>query len=138
MDEEGLQPSSYNTLEELIYASLDNALDYGIREIDFWDMTLAEISREVKSKERIRKIEMQERASYDYIQAGLIGKYISVILDGKGSIPAIEEAYPGVFDDLIKQQQEERERKKAELSALRFRQFAQSYNNSFKNKEVPT
>lgn len=100
-------------------------------------MTPGEVTREIESKERVKKIESQEKASFDYLQAGLIGKYISVILDGKGSIPPIEEVYTGLFDDVIQQQQEERQRKQDELSALRFRQFAQSYNNKRKNKEVP-
>lgn len=99
-------------------------------------MTPGEVTREIKSKEKLRKIEAQEKASYDYLQAGLIGKYIAVILDGKGSIPPIEEVYKGLFDDVIQQQEEERQRKQDELSALRFRQFAQSYNNNL-NKEVP-
>jgi hypothetical protein len=100
-------------------------------------MTPGEVTRDIKSREKIKRIEAQEKASYDYLQAGLIGKYISVILDGKGSIPPIEEVYTGLFDDLIKEQEEKRQKKQDELSALRFRQFAQSYNNNFKNKEVP-
>lgn len=136
MEEEDKQSSSYITLEAFIYDLLDSALDYGIKEKDFWEMTPGEVGREIKSKEKLKRLEAQEKASFDYIQAGLIGKYLSVVMSGKGTIPPIEEAYAGLFDDVIKQQQEERARKQAELSALRFRQFAQTYNNNFKNKEV--
>ena len=125
------------TLEEFIYKLLDNALDCGITELDFWDMTPGEVGRTIKSKNRIVKIEAQERATYDYIQAQLIIKGISICLGDKSSYPTIEEAYPGIFDDVIKQQEQKVQEHKMSLSALRFKQFAQSYNNNFKNKEVP-
>lgn len=35
---------------------LDKALDYGITEEQFWDMTFAEIERAVNSKVRILKL----------------------------------------------------------------------------------
>ncbi len=112
---------------------LDKALDYGITEEQFWDMTFAEIERAVNSKVRMLKLQAQEKATYDYILAQLITKGVSKVLGDKSNFPSIEEAYPGVFDDVIKAKAEEQ---KMNLSALRFKQFAQSYNNNFKNKEV--
>jgi hypothetical protein len=51
-------------------------------------------------------------------------------MDGKNKLPDLEEAYPSLFDDT------DRAEKKAEvkenLSALRFKQFALSYNKRFK------
>ena len=111
---------------------LDTALDYGITEEKFWDMTFAEIERAIKSANRVRKLQAQEQATYDYILANLITKGVSKVLGDKGSYPSIEEAYPGVFDDVIAKAEEHR----MNLSALRFKQFAQSYNSNFKNKEV--
>lgn len=98
-------------------------------------MTPGEVDRSIQSKIRVRKIETQERASYDYILANLIIKGVNLSLGGKGEFPSIEEAYPGIFDDRIAARNEEIQEQKMNLSALRFKQFAQSYNRKF--KEVP-
>lgn len=87
-------------------------------------------------------MQAQEKASYDYILANLIGAYVAKVLDDKGgvTIPAIHEVYPWAYDDAEEAQKETEEKiqqRKDELSALRFKQFAQSYNNHLKNKEVP-
>lgn len=115
---------------------LDNALDIGINELTFWDMTPAEVIRAIESFNRVTKIKAQEKASYDYIQAQLIVKGVSICLGDKSTFPTIQEAYPTLFDDVIQAQEEEIQRRKDELSALRFKQFAQSYNDGLKNKEV--
>ena len=100
-------------------------------------MTPGEVIRAVESKRKLLRIEAQEKASYDYILAGLIVKGVSITLGSKESYPQIEEVYPNLFDDVIQEKNEEIQRQKMNLSALRFKQFAQSYNNNFKNKEVP-
>lgn len=106
-------------------------LDYELTESDFWDMTLREIENYIKSRLRVRKIKAQEQATYDYIQATLIIKGVGIALGSKEEFPTVEQAYPGIFEDIIEQKQDELQQKKDELSALRFRQFAQSYNNKF-------
>lgn len=99
-------------------------------------MTIAEITRAVESKQRVIRREQQEKASFDYVHAGLIGRYVARILDGKGDIPSIYEVYPEYFEDIKAKQEEELQQKQDELSALRFRQFAQSYNKNFEDKNV--
>jgi hypothetical protein len=106
-------------------------LDYGISEFDFWNMTLREIENHIKSRLRVRKIEAQEKATYDYIQATLILKGVGIALGSKEEFPTVEQAYPGIFEDIVEKKQDEIQQKKDELSALRFRQFAQSYNKKF-------
>lgn len=106
-------------------------LDLGISEFDFWNMTLREIENYARSKQRVRRMENQEKATYDYIQATLIIKGVGLVLGSKEEFPSVEQAYPGVFEDLVEKKQEELQEKKNKLSALRFRQFAQSYNNKF-------
>lgn len=115
---------------------LERALDYGITEERFWEMTFAEIHREVDSKVRIKRLEAQEKATYDYILAQLITKGVSRVLGDKSNYPSIEEAYPGVFDEVIEERKAKVKEQRMNLSALRFKQFAQSYNNKLKNKEV--
>ena len=93
-------------------------------------MTLAELERLVESKKRTQKVQAQERASYDYILADLIGKSISRIYSSSAHMPEISEVYPTLFD--TKEIEIQKQEKKAELSALRFKQFANSYNKKFK------
>ena len=118
---------------DVVYKWLDSALDMGISEHDFWNMTIAELTRAMRSKNRIRKQQAQEKASYDYILADLIGRSIGRIYSSSTTIPEISEAYPSLFDD--KEIEEKKAAKKAELSALRFKQFAESHNKRFQGRE---
>lgn len=96
-------------------------------------MTLAEVNRAANSKIRMTKIEDEKRASFDYILADLIGRSVSRIYSSSSKMPSLSEAYPSLFS---KEEEEKTiQQKKNELSALRFKQFANSYNNRF-NKEV--
>lgn len=99
-------------------------------------MTPGEVIRYAESRTRVRKLEAQEKASFDYILANLIVKGVGLTLGSKGSFPSIEEAYPTLFQEEVKEVEERNRELKNNLSALRFKQFAQSYNNKFKNKEV--
>lgn len=96
-------------------------------------MTIAELERAIKSKRRLQKIQAQEKASFDYILADLIGRSISRVYSSAATMPELGAVYPSLFD--TKEIEEQKQAKKVELSALRFKQFAQSYNNKFK-KEV--
>jgi hypothetical protein len=102
----------------------------GISEHDFWIMTLAELERLLDSKKRVMRQTAQEKATYDYILADLIGRSVSRIYSSSNSMPEISTAYPTLFDN--EEIQEQKAIKKAELSALRFRQFADSYNKKFR------
>lgn len=107
-------------------------MDNGISEFDFWNMTLAELERAIQSKKRMRKIEAQEKASFDYKLADLIGRSIARIYNSSNRIPDISEAYPTLFDsEMIA---EKKRAAKAEISAQRFKQFADSYNKKFKRE----
>jgi hypothetical protein len=106
-----------------------------LKEFDFWDMTIAEVVRHIETHNKIKKIESQEKASYDYILASLIVKGFNITMGGKDTYPRIEEAYSGLFDDIKAEQEEKITQRNIELSVLRFKQFAQSYNNK-KNKVV--
>lgn len=90
----------------------------------------------MESKERLLKAEAKEKATYDYIQARLIIKGISICLGDKSDYPNIEDVYNTVFADVIEERKQERERKEAEnkqmLSILRFKQFANFHNSNFK------
>lgn len=92
-------------------------------------MTFSEINRAIASRNRLKRAEAQEKASYDYLLADLIGRSVARIHNSNATYPDIGEVYPTLFDsEAIKQQKAEQQ---AKLSALRFKQFAQSYNKRF-------
>ena len=102
----------------------------GITEHDFWSMTFAEVERALTSRKRVLKLQAQEKASYDYILADLIGRSIARIYSSSATLPEIGAVYPSLFDN--EEIKEQKEAKKLELSALRFRQFADSYNKKYR------
>ena len=92
-------------------------------------MTISEIQRAVNSKLKVKKIEAQEKATFDYTLANLFAKSMARLYSSSARLPEISEVYPTLFDsEAIKQQRQE---KLAELSALRFKQFAQAHNKKF-------
>ena len=97
-------------------------------------MTLAELGRYFKSRERVIKAEERKKASFDYILADLIGRSVSRVHNKANKLPPIYEAYPSLFDE------EEIQKSKAKKDRERFmaglQQFAQSYNKDF--EEVAT
>ena len=112
---------------------LESALDYGISEADFWNMTLAELERAINSKKRVKKQQDQEKAAFDYILADLIGRSVARIYSSSAKLPDITEMYSTLFDS--PEIQEKKQEQKDELSALRFKQFAQSFNKKIKDRE---
>ena len=97
-------------------------------------MTIAEITRMAKSKQRTTITASKERAVFDYLLAELIGKSVSRIYSNSARMPELYEVYPSLFEqeDIEEKKQEQRDT----LSALRFKQFAQSYNKRFKKEEA--
>lgn len=97
-------------------------------------MTISEITRMAKSKRRTTITASKERAIFDYLLADLIGKSVSRIYSNSAIMPELYEVYPSLFEqeDIEEKKQEQRDT----LSALRFKQFAQSYNKRFKKEEA--
>lgn len=93
-------------------------------------MTIAELQRAINSKEKLYKIHEQERATHNYILADLIGRSIARLYSSSAQMPPIGEVYPTLFD--TKELEEKRQEKQAELSAIRFKQFANTFNAKFK------
>jgi hypothetical protein len=83
----------------------------------------------------MEKIRAQEKASFDYLLADLIGYSIARTQASANKMPEIGEVYPTLFDST--EIQEKRQQKQAELSVLRFKQYANFHNSKF-NKEVAT
>ena len=94
-------------------------------------MTIAELSRVFDSKKRRMKAEAQEKAYYDYVLADLIGRSVARLYSKSAKLPSIDEAYPNLFEA----EKEDITVKQDEISAIRFKQFADAFNKKFK-KEV--
>ena len=92
-------------------------------------MTLGEVIRAIESRTRTMKSQAKERAAFDYKLADLIGRSVARIHSSANKMPEIHEVYPSLFDSV--EIQEQRKTKRDELSALRFKQFASSYNKKF-------
>lgn len=97
-------------------------------------MTLAELERLFESKRRVKKQKAQEQAYFDYQLADLIGISVGRIYNNSAEMPSIEEAYQNIFD--AQKMQEEKQQKQDELSALRFRQFAEAFNKKFGKEDA--
>lgn len=130
MDGEGKISSSPFLFQDQVYKWLETALDFGVSEKDFWEMTFAELTRLFESKARTLKIQEQQKASFDYILADLIGRSISRLYNSSNKMPTMSDVYPNLFSK--EEEAEKIQKKKEELSILRFKQFAQSYNSRFK------
>ena len=96
-------------------------------------MTLAELERAMESKRRVEKLRAQEKASFDHVLADLIGRSIARLHSSVHTMPDISEAYPTLFDS--KEIEAKKAEKLAEVSALRFKLFANAYNEKLKLKK---
>jgi hypothetical protein len=109
---------------------LDNALDCGISEQEFWNMTIGELDRFIDSKQRQEKHKLKERATMDYTLALLIGRAMSGSSE-ENPFPELYEVYPDLFFDELRKQEEAERELQDQLSAIRFIQFAESFNSKF-------
>lgn len=86
-------------------------------------MTLREVINAVEAKQKVEKVQLKQKAIFDYKLANLIGISFS------NKLPDIWEMYPTLFNS--EEEIQKREQKQAELSVLRFINFAESHNKKF-------
>lgn len=99
-------------------------------------MTIAELKRVFASISRVEKRKAREQAIFDYNLADVIGRSIGRYFASSNKMPEISEVYPTLFDsaEILQKRQE----KQAELSALRFKQFAQAHNKKYHKEAAKT
>lgn len=101
---------------------LQPAINMGLSEFDFWNMTKAEIERHLEGA----VWQLKSKAQFDYLLADLIGVSVARILDSKAEYPPIEKAYSFLFEDTVPEANEEEIR--MENSMNRFMEFALKHN----------
>ena len=105
---------------------LDNALDCGIDENKYWSMTFAELKRAIDSKQRTQREEARQKAMFDYVLSDLIGRSVARIHSSSNKMPKLADVYPSLF--VAEEIEEAEQKKRDELSAERFKAFANSIN----------
>lgn len=113
--------------KDKIFDWLNSALDIGIEENIFWDMSLAELERKFESYKRVKENQQKEKATFDYILADLIGISIGRLYNKNNKYPKIADAYPTLFTG-----DAETEQKKKDIENInRFKAFANSFNKKW-------
>lgn len=112
-------------MEDIAQQLLQPAINLGLSEFDFWNMTKAEIERYMEGA----IWRMKSKAQFDYCLADLIGVSVARVMSNEVEYPAIEQVYPALFEKVaeeVKQQLEEELR--IEDSKNRFMEFALKHN----------
>lgn len=120
--------------EKHAFKWLETALDCGISEAAYWDMSIAELMRAIESYNRRYRVAERQQAAFDYILADAIGKSVGRIYSSSATMPQLYELYPSLFNGEEIQAQEQA--KRDELSVLRFKQFAQAHNDKLKGAAI--
>lgn len=104
---------------------LQPAINLGLSESDFWDMTIAELGRWIEGA----TWRLKNKAQFDYQLAALIGVSMSRVISEGIEFPKIEEVYPNLFE--VEKEIEEEPIVKDDLMTIsqnRFLAFAQAHN----------
>jgi hypothetical protein len=109
---------------------LDMALECGISEQEFWDSTLAEIERRLSSIKKIQDRNNKEKAYFIYSLSNLITISMARLYSKEATMPTLEECFPEFFnsEEIV----QEKEEQQANISAIRFRMFADSFNKRYR------
>lgn len=116
---------------------LQPAINVGLSELDFWNMTKAEIERYVEGA----IWRMRSQAQFDYCLADLIGISVARVMSDDVEYPPIEKIYPTLFDDVVKEQKQRQEEELRMVdSTNRFMEFALKHNarirEGVENKQI--
>lgn len=114
------------SLEKIALDWLQPAINMGLSEYDFWNMTIAEIKRFTDGA----TWRIKSKAQMDYQLANLIGISVARIVSNEQEFPAIETVYPHLFDEEMAQARKEisEQEKITTDSTNRFLEFAMKHN----------
>lgn len=95
-------------------------------------MTLAELTRRVKSYERVTKMKLQQQASLDWQLGNLIGISVARCMDNSVKYPSVYEAYDDLFD--AKEIEAAKQKATTQSSVANFMAYAAAHNIKFKKQ----
>lgn len=110
---------------------LQPAINTGLAESAFWDMTKAEIERHMEGA----VWRYRTQAQFDYSLANLFGVAVARILDSNVDFPAIEQVYPNLFDKEIQEKQSSEEEERMTNSTNNFLAFAKAHNARMRKED---
>ena len=121
------------TFESQINELLVQCMSIGMTEEDFYNSTLAQVTRYVESYNKQQENQLQEKAYFDYQLANLIGMSVARLLSKDAKYPTFEKAYPFVNKDAKAEVNEEWE---MEVQHNKLREWAEQINKKFKADKV--
>ena len=127
------QSSEVITFESQMMELLEQCMSIGMREEDFYNSTIKQITRYVESYNKQQENQLQEKAFFDYQLANLIGMSVARLLSKDAKYPTFEKAYPFINKDAKTEVDEEWE---MEVQHNRLREWAEQINKKFKADEV--
>lgn len=89
-------------MKDIALQLLQSAINLGLLEEDFWDMTIAEIERYLEGA----LWRLKTKAQFDYSLADLVGASVARLFDSNTKYPSIVDVYPQLFEEELKEQQE--------------------------------
>lgn len=121
------------TFESYMMDLLQQCMSIDMREEDFYNSTLAQVTRYVESYNKQQEAQLQEKAFFDYQLANLIGLSVARLLSKDAKYPTFEKAYPFINNAQPKEVDEEWE---MEVQHNKLREWAEQMNKKFKVDEV--
>lgn len=118
-------PSEVVTFESHMMDLLEQCMSIGMREEDFYNSTLAQVTRYVNAYNKQQENQLQEKAYFDYQLANLIGLSVSRLLNKNAKYPEFRKAYPFINkEDQSKEVDEEWE---MEVQHNKLREWAEQF-----------
>jgi len=102
---------------------LQPAINLGLLEQDFWEMTKAEVERYLDGA----LWRLKTKAQFDYSLADLIGASVARLFSNENKFPSIEQVYPALFEEET-EPEEEQDETVITNSINNFLQFAMEHN----------
>ena len=127
------QSSEVITFESQMNELLVQCMSIGMREEDFYNSTIKQVTRYVEAHNKQQENQLQEKAFFDYQLANLIGLSVARLLSKDAKYPTFEKAYPFISNAQPKEVDEEWE---MEVQHNKIREWAEQMNKKFKADEV--
>lgn len=106
------QSSEVVTFESHMLELLEQCMSIGMREEDFYNSTLSQVTRYVNAHNKQQENQLQEKAFMDYQLANLICVSVARLMSKDAKYPQFHEAYSFLDTEESKKAREEQEQKR--------------------------